>query len=61
VPQEDVRRDDHHVALEKAVEPGAYVRPHGQDIRSGDRLLKPGLVLRPAALGVLARPGPSER
>jgi len=57
VPQEDVRRDDHHVALEKAVEPGAYVRPHGEDIRSGDRLLEPGLVLRPAALGVLAALG----
>ena len=57
VPQEDVRRDDHHVALEKPVQPGAYVRPRGEDIRSGDRLLEPGTVLRPAALGVLAALG----
>jgi molybdopterin molybdotransferase len=57
VPQEDVRRDDHHVALEKPVQPGAYVRPRGEDIRSGDRLLEPGSVLRPAALGVLAALG----
>jgi molybdopterin molybdotransferase len=57
VPQEDVRRDDHFVALEKPVQPGAYVRPHGEDIRRGDRLLEPGTVLRPAALGVLAALG----
>jgi molybdopterin molybdotransferase len=57
VPQEDVRRDDHHVTLEKPVESGAYVRPHGEDIRTGDRMLEAGTVLRPAALGVLAALG----
>ena len=59
VPQEDVRRDEGHVALEKPVQPGAYVRPRGEDIRPGDRLLEPGTVLRPAALGVLAALGRS--
>jgi molybdopterin molybdotransferase len=57
VPQEDVRRDKHRVALEKPVQPGAFVRPRGEDIRPGDRLLDPGDVLRPAALGVLAALG----
>jgi molybdopterin molybdotransferase len=57
VPQEDVRRDAGHVALGKPVQPGAYVRPRGEDIRPGDRLIEPGTVLRPAALGVLAALG----
>ena len=57
VPQEDVRRGDGHVTLERAVDAGAYVRPRGEDIRTGDRLLEPGSVLRPAALGVLAALG----
>jgi molybdopterin molybdotransferase len=56
-PQEEVRRDDGHVTLERPVQPGAYVRPRGEDIRLGDRVLEPGTVLRPAALGVLAALG----
>jgi molybdopterin molybdotransferase len=59
VPQEDVRRDDARILLERPVRPGAYVRPRGEDIRPGDRLLEPGTVLRPAALGVLAALGRS--
>src|SRR5262245_42518868 len=51
VPQENVRRDGARVALQRPVERGAYVRPRGEDIRPGDRLLEPGAVLRPAALG----------
>ncbi len=57
VPQEEVRRDRGHVTLERPVQPGAYVRPRGEDIRPGDRVLEPGTVLRPAALGVLAALG----
>ena len=57
VPQEEVTRDGARVALGHAVQPGAYVRPRGEDIRSGDRILEPGSVLRPAALGVLAALG----
>jgi molybdopterin molybdotransferase len=57
VPQEEVRRDGAHVVLRRAVQQGAYVRPRGEDIRSGDRLLEPGTALRPAALGVLAALG----
>ena len=57
VPQEEVRRDGARISLERPVEPRAYVRARGEDIRSGDRLLAPGAVLRPAALGVLASLG----
>ena len=57
VPQEDVRRDGTQVTIRKPVDLGAYVRPRGEDIRPGDRILEPGTVLRPAALGVLAALG----
>jgi molybdopterin molybdotransferase len=57
VPQEDVQRDGTRVVLTRAVRVGAYVRLRGEDIRSGDRMLEPGSVLRPAALGVLASLG----
>ena len=57
VPQEEVRRDGGRVSLWRAVHRGAYVRPRGEDIRSGDRILEAGSVLRPAALGVLAALG----
>jgi molybdopterin molybdotransferase len=57
VPQEDVRRDGSRVVLTRPVAGGAYVRPRGEDIRPGDRLLEPGALLRPAALGVLAALG----
>jgi molybdopterin molybdotransferase len=59
VPQEEVHRDGERVTLSRPVAPGAYVRPRGEDIRSGDRMLEPGAVLRPAALGVLASLGRS--
>jgi molybdopterin molybdotransferase len=57
VPQEDIRRDADGIWLDRAVEPGACVRPRGEDIRVGDRVLEPGVPLRPAALGVLAALG----
>ena len=57
VPQEEVRRDGAHVSIRRAVQRGAYVRPRGEDIRPGDRILEAGSVLRPAALGVLAALG----
>jgi molybdopterin molybdotransferase len=57
VPQEEVTPEDGRVVLTRPVQTGAYVRPRGEDIRAGDRLLEPGTVLRPAALGVLAALG----
>jgi molybdopterin molybdotransferase len=57
VPQEEVRRDGARLVLGRPVERGACVRPRGEDIRLGDRVLEPGAILRPAALGVLAALG----
>jgi molybdopterin molybdotransferase len=57
VPQEEVERAGARVVFTRPVEPGAYVRPRGEDIRPGDRMLEPGTELRPAALGVLAALG----
>ena len=57
VPQEEVLRDGSHVVLRRPVERGACVRPRGEDIHAGDRMLEPGIALRPAALGVLAALG----
>lgn len=57
VPQEEVTRDGTRLAIRRAVQRGAYVRPRGEDIRTGDRILEAGSVLRPAALGVLAALG----
>ena len=36
---------------------GANVRPAGEDLRTGDRLMGPGAVLRPGEIGVLASVG----
>ena len=57
VPQEEVQRAGDRLTLTRPVASGAYVRPRGEDIRPGDRLIEPGTVLRPAALGVLASLG----
>ncbi len=57
VPQEEVERAGARVVFTRPVEPGAYVRPRGEDIHRGDRMLEPGTELRPAALGVLAALG----
>ena len=57
VPQEDVGRESGLVLVSRAVERGAFVRPRGEDIVSGETAIESGTVLRPAALGVLAALG----
>ncbi|HEU5321704.1 MAG TPA: gephyrin-like molybdotransferase Glp [Methylomirabilota bacterium] len=57
VPQEDVEAADGRIALAAAAEPAAYVRPAGEDLRVGDRLLEPGAVLGPPEIGLLATLG----
>jgi molybdopterin molybdotransferase len=57
VPQEDVDASDGRVTLHGGVEPAAYVRPAGEDVRVGDRVLEPGLVITPAEVGLLATLG----
>ncbi len=45
------------VHIRRAVEPGADVRPVGQDHRPGERLLSAGTAIGPAELGLLAAAG----
>ncbi|MBI1845400.1 MAG: molybdopterin molybdotransferase MoeA [Candidatus Rokubacteria bacterium] len=57
VPQEDVRVDDGHVVLRGPIPAGAFVRPRGEDVRPGDRVLDAGAALGPAEIGLLAALG----
>ena len=57
VPQEDVEATNGRVTLTGAVERAAYVRPAGEDVRVGDRVLEAGAVLRAAEVGLLATLG----
>ena len=67
VPFEDTdevaRRDSgqsiSEIGINVAVERQAHIRPAGQDVRKGERVLKKGTVLRPAEIGVLASLGSS--
>src|ERR671924_540332 len=54
VPQEDVEATNGRVTLQAAVDRAAYVRPAGEDVRVGDRVLEPGTALRAAEIGLLA-------
>lgn len=45
------------LVLEHAATPGQNIRRHGEDIAAGDRVLRAGRVLDPAAIGVLAALG----
>ena len=57
IPQEDVDARDGVIALRSAVEPGAYVRPAGEDVREGDLVLEPGRAIGAAEIGLLAALG----
>jgi molybdopterin molybdotransferase len=57
VPQEDVEATNGRVTLHGPVERAAYVRPAGEDVRVGDRVLEPGVTLRAAEVGLLATLG----
>jgi molybdopterin molybdotransferase len=59
VPQEDVQADGGEIRLERAVQTGAYVRPRGEDVQIGDRVLDPGHPLGAAEVGMLATLGHS--
>lgn len=52
--------DGNEVVLEMGATPGQHVRPAGDDIRPGDRVLAAGTTLNPASLGVLATVGRTE-
>ncbi|MGH7264997.1 MAG: molybdopterin molybdotransferase MoeA [Candidatus Rokuibacteriota bacterium] len=57
VPQEDVRREGEAVAVLRPARAADFVRPRGEDVREGETVLGAGIVLGPAALGVLAALG----
>jgi molybdopterin molybdotransferase len=57
VPQEDVDADGDRIVVRTSVGSGDFVRPAGEDVRVGDRLLEPGTVIGPAAVGLLATLG----
>ena len=46
-----------HIAIRHAAPRGANVRPAGEDLRAGERLMGAGTVLRPGEIGVLASVG----
>lgn len=48
------------VLVKRALKPGDFVRPKGQDYRQGDALLAPGRRLRPADLALVAMLGIAE-
>jgi molybdopterin molybdotransferase len=57
VPQEDVSALDGAVVVSRPVEAGAYVRPRGEDLTAGMRVLGRGRVLSAADVGLLATLG----
>jgi molybdopterin molybdotransferase len=54
---EDTRSRDGRVEIGVAVETGRNVRRAGEDVRSGEAVVRPGTVLGPAELGVIASVG----
>ena len=68
VPFEDTDEAEHkaagkasdEIAIHAEVAPATHVRPAGQDVSKGERVLEKGSVLRPAEIGVLASLGYSE-
>jgi molybdopterin molybdotransferase len=57
VPQEEVRVEGEGVVIPQPVAPGTFVRPRGEDVRAGERVLEPGRPLGPAEIGLLATLG----
>jgi molybdopterin molybdotransferase len=57
VPQEDVTEAAGTVLVPRRVGAGDFVRPRGEDMRRGDRVLERGRVLSAADIGLLATVG----
>lgn len=57
--QEQVRVDGNRISFDKLPEPGANVRPRGAFHRAGSPLLKPGAILGPGEIAILAAAGRS--
>ena len=59
IPQEDVRVEGPALLVPRPVREGEFVRPRGEDMRRGDRVLERGRVLSAADVGLLATVGAS--
>ncbi len=57
IPQEDITEHDGTLLVPRPVRAGDFVRPHGEDMRAGERVLERGRVLTPADIGLLATLG----
>ena len=57
VMQEHVTVDADHIVLKHAPQPGDWIRRRASDIRSGSRILEPGIRLRPQDTGLAASVG----
>lgn len=60
VPQEDVEVHGDRIAVRARVEPGAFIRPAGEDVQPGDTVLVPGQTIGAAEVGLLATLGVSQ-
>lgn len=54
IPVEEVRENGNSVEILTGGQKGDFVRPRGEDVKTGEILLKAGHVLRPQDLGLLA-------
>lgn len=60
VPVEWTRSEGRYVHVERAPEPGQFVRPRGKDLRPGQRVIEDGTVITPPVIGMLATLGTVE-
>ena len=54
---DEERQEPGRVRIRVAVEPGRYVRPGGEDVRAGERVLEPGRLVTPGLVGLAAATG----
>jgi molybdopterin molybdotransferase len=59
IPQEDVTEEAGALLVSRRVGDGDFVRPRGEDMKRGDRVLERGRVLSAADIGMLATVGRS--
>jgi molybdopterin molybdotransferase len=57
IPQEDVTEESGALLVPRPVGDGDFVRPRGEDMKRGDRVLERGRVLSAADIGILATVG----
>lgn len=57
IPQEDVVAEGGILLVPRPVDDGDFVRPRGEDMRRGDRVLERGRILSAADIGMLAAVG----